>query len=356
MRSPCRFPELTAAATDFAAPRLGVSPEAVELEPLRGGLIAPAVLRVTVRFLRQGRLKSWRFVVKRLPPGERRELIVHRHLASRLRGRLAPELLGDATLADGATVLFLEWVRPDRRWPWTEHETTRRATEHLARLHRGLDDAARPDELHVWDYEGGLAESAATTVEAFEQVPRGPEWRLLRRVRPAVERLADELPEVRRQLLAEGAGWIHGDVHPGNVLLSRHRGEASTTFLDWARLRVGSPLEDLASWLLSLAHWEPAARRRHDRLAAAYLRAAGRPASLGPTFRDAYWLAAASNALAGALRYQILAAVHAAGRAEREKALGAARGWARSIRRADARWRGPIAVGKAAGAEGAAAG
>lgn len=355
MTSPIRFPELSAALTDFATPRLGVSPEAIELEPLRGGLIAPAVLRVTVRYPHQGRRKSWRFVAKRLPPGERRELIVHRHLASRLRDRLAPELLGDATLADGSTVLFLEWVRPDRRWPWTDHETTRRATEHLARLHRGLGDAERPDELHAWDYQGELAESAATTLEAFEQVPRGPEWRLLHRVRPAVERLAAELPEMRRQLLAEGSGWIHGDVHPGNVLLSRHAGRASTTFLDWARLRVGSPLEDLASWLLSLAHWEPAARRSHDRLAAAYLRAAGLPDTLGPTFRDAYWLAAASNALAGALRYQIVAAVHAYGRAERDKALGAARGWARSIRRADARWRGPVPVGAAAGSEAAAA-
>lgn len=344
-----RFPDLSAAARALVASRLGAEADAIELEPLRGGLIAPAVLRVTARYPRRGRRTSWRFVAKRLPPGQHRELVVHRHLAARLGDRLAPELLGHATLADGATVLFLEWVRPDRRWPWTDHENTRRATEHLARLHRALDGAERPDALHAWDYQGELAESAATTLEAFDQLPRGPEWRLLRRVRTAVERVAEELPEMRRQLLAEGRGWIHGDVHPGNVLLSRHRGEASTTFLDWARLRVGSPLEDLASWLLSLAHWEPAARRGHDRLALAYLRAAGLPEALGPTFRDAYWLAAASNALAGALRYQILAAVHASGRAERDKALGAARGWARSIRRADARWRGPVAVGVAAG-------
>ena len=341
--------DLTAAIVELASRTLGGPPDAVELEPLRGGLIAPAVRQVTVRWHEDGRSRSWRLVAKRLPAGDHRELVVHRRLATRLPGRLAPGLFGSARLADGGTVLFLEWIRPVRRWPWTEHGSAVRATRALGRVHEELEGMERPEGLAVWDYEAELAQSARRTLEIFDQVPRSPRWRLVLRVRPAVERLVESLPELRRQLLADASIWIHGDVHPGNVVVGRHQGESQPTFLDWGRLRRGSPLEDLSSWLLSLGHWEPRVARRHDRLVAEYLRAADRPAHLGPSFRDAYWLAAASNALSGALRYQMLAALHATRPAERERALGAAAKWARAIRRADGRWRGPVAVEAAAG-------
>lgn len=337
-------PDLDAAVAELAAAEHGAAPEAIELEPLRGGLVAPAVRQVTVRWRQDGRPRSWRLVAKRLPAGERRELVVHRRLAERLPGRLAPGLLGSARLADGATVLFLEWIRPVRRWPWVEHGSALRATRALGRVHEELEGMAPAEGLAAWDYEAELAESAARTLDTFDHAPRQPEWRRVLRVRPAAERLVEALPELRRQLLADASGWIHGDVHPGNVLLGRHQGEDRATFLDWGRLRRGSPLEDLSSWLLSLGHWEPRVARRHDRLAVEYLRAADRPAGLGPTFRDAYWLAAASNALSGALRYQMLAALHATRPAERQRALGAAAKWARALRRADARWRGPLAA------------
>lgn len=339
-----RHPDLRGAVAGFVAERLGRPPAEIEYEPLRGGLIASAVRRVTVRWRDDGRERRWRFVAKRLDPEQHRELAAHRELASRLPGRLAPALLGSAELAGGGEVLFLEWIRATRRWPWSDPAAICRATRRLSRVHRELAGIERPAELAAWDYERDLQEMAAATLDVFADLPPGPDWAPIRRVRRAVERLVATLPELRRQLLPAGGTWIHGDVHPGNVLIGRHAGAPAVTFVDWGRLRRGSPLEDLSSWLVSLGHWEPAARRHHDRLAAAYLVAAGRARRLTGPLRDAYWLAGASNALAGALRHHLLAAIHAADESERQEELGAARSWARVVRHADARWRAPVTV------------
>jgi hypothetical protein len=107
-------------------------------------------------------------------------------------------------------------------------------------------------------------------------------------------------------------------------------------FLDWGRSRNGSPLEDVSSWLLSLRAWEPAAARDHDTLFRAYLAAADRPTALTAELRDAYWIAAASNVLAGALRYQLVVARESSGR-QRAIAIAQARAAFRVIRRADER-------------------
>jgi hypothetical protein len=122
--------------------------------------------------------------------------------------------------------------------------------------------------------------------------------------------------------------------------------------LDWGRARVGSPLEDVASWLQSLGFWEPEARRRHDTLLRRYLVARGLPRHLGPEVRDAYWLAAASNGLAGALRYH-LAVIDGWSQptaARRAHSVRAAADWLRVIRRADAYWRGAPSVRRRGGA------
>lgn len=133
--------------------------------------------------------------------------------------------------------------------------------------------------------------------------------------------------------IALGTTLIHGDVHTGNVML---RTRCEVVFLDWGRSRVGSPLEDVSSWLLSLRSWEPAAARDHDTLFRAYLAAADRPAMLTPELRDAYWIAAASNVLAGALRYQLFVARYSSGRT-RATAIDQARHALRIIRRASER-------------------
>jgi hypothetical protein len=79
-----------------------------------------------------------------------------------------------------------------------------------------------------------------------------------------------------------------------------------------------------------------------------YLLARGLPDHLGWEVRDAYWLAAASNVLSGALRYHLAVMdgwgqPSAAGRAQSSRAI---KDCLRVIRRADAYWRsGPRARG-----------
>ena len=146
------------------------------------------------------------------------------------------------------------------------------------------------------------------------------------------------MPELRRQLLAAapfGTAVIHGDLHPGNAVLRRRRGEV--VLLDWGRTRLGSPLEDVSSWLLSLGGWEPEARRRHDTLFAGYLAARGWESRLTPPLRAAYWVAGASNALAGALLHHLTIATDPrVSPLRRGVAARAAFGWGRVLRRADA--------------------
>jgi aminoglycoside phosphotransferase (APT) family kinase protein len=113
---------------------------------------------------------------------------------------------------------------------------------------------------------------------------------------------------MRRQLL-EAPVIVHGDMHPGNVLLRRQGRKLVPVFLDWVRVRLGSPMEDVSSWLQSLGYWEPDARRRHDTLLKRYLEASGRGSTLSSSVREHYGLAGASNALAGALRYHLFPAM-----------------------------------------------
>jgi Ser/Thr protein kinase RdoA (MazF antagonist) len=109
-------------------------------------------------------------------------------------------------------------------------------------------------------------------------MPREEDLLRLRRRLGPVRRVGEVLPELRRQLLALdsfGTTAIHGDAHPGNALV---RSGERPVLLDWGRARLGSPLEDVSSWLQSLGYWEPEAQRRHDTLLAGYRRrAAFRP-------------------------------------------------------------------------------
>jgi hypothetical protein len=123
------------------------------------------------------------------------------------------------------------------------------------------------------------------------------------------------------------------------VILRRHRGRDEPVLLDWGRARIGSPLEDVSSWLQSLGVWEPEARRRHDTLFGWYLAARGLDRRLGRDLRVAYWLAGASNALAGALSYHLSIMVERrVSPARLTNARTAALGWLRVLRRADACW------------------
>jgi hypothetical protein len=330
------------ALEELIARQTGIVPRDLRLQvrPLRGGLVSASVEQVTARYLDgRGRQRVTSFVVKKLDGDARREAAVYEGLAgTRLRG-LAPALLAiDRSDAD-VHHLYLEAIRPLKRWPWRQVPLAAAVLRCLAELH-GASAALRP---HVpgWDYDAELQIAAADLVEV---TGRSRGWleataglrvnmRLLRR-------LGAQLPVVRRQLSAFiplETTVIHGDVHPGNVILGRRAGGHGLVFLDWARARLGSPLEDVSSWLHSLGIWEPEARRRHDTLLGTYLAMRGLTVPPARDLRDAYWLAASLNSFAGALKYHIEVATRPrVDERSRGGALRAIHHHLRVMRRADA--------------------
>jgi aminoglycoside phosphotransferase (APT) family kinase protein len=295
--------------------------------PLRGGLES-SVARL---ILRDAANRQRHVVVKRIASHARREAARYRALAS---SGVTPSLLGAVNHGD-STWLFLERVRPAIRWPWRDSANTRLVLEQLARVHRFADNSAHVGD---WNYDAELLASAAETIAVAADLSAShPELDLRRELR-ALRRVAESLPDVRQKMMngVLGTTLIHGDVHTGNVMLRTRAARPEVVFLDWGRSRVGSPLEDVSSWLLSLRSWEPAAARDHDTLFRAYLAAADRDTALTSELRDAYWIAAASNVLAGALRYHLLFARDSTGTA-RATAAAQARAALRIIRRADER-------------------
>jgi aminoglycoside phosphotransferase (APT) family kinase protein len=247
---------------------------------------------------------------------------------------------------DGPDVgyLYLEYVRAARAWPWRETPAATRVLELLGSLHARLPEQRLREPDLAWDYEAELTASAWTTLELFERVASGVDLAWLRAARGALRRTCAALPDMRQALLSAGPFGtcvIHGDVHSGNTILAPAGEGERVVLLDWARARRGSPFEDVASWLQSLGYWEPEARRRHDTLLRSYLVSRGQPAELSRQLRDTYWLAAASNVLAGALRYHLAVAADRAEApsAARAEAARAARDQLRVLRRANLLWR-----------------
>jgi aminoglycoside phosphotransferase (APT) family kinase protein len=121
-----------------------------------------------------------------------------------------------------------------------------------------------------------------------------------------IERVATNLRAKRSYLTAHtGVAVLHGDVHSGNTAIRPAAGGPRAVLLDWGQASIGSPLEDVSSWLQSLSYWEPRVKRRHDTLLTRYFGCAGRGSRLDPELRKLYWLAAASNAMVGAPRYHL---------------------------------------------------
>jgi Ser/Thr protein kinase RdoA (MazF antagonist) len=136
-----------------------------------------------------------------------------------------------------------------------------------------------------------------------------------------------------RSALLQATAFIHGDVHSGNVIL-RASEKRDVAFIDWARARLGSPLEDLASWLHSLGCWEPEARRRHDTLLRAYLEARSSKQRITTDLRTLYWYASASNGLSGAIRYHLLVLIDPVCSSDmKSDSVRILRSWERVIRR-----------------------
>jgi len=323
---------------------LGGGPRTVRLErrALRGGLEAASIERVTARYEdARGRGRLATFVVKRLAGPATREARVYERLLASYAGDISPRVYTVERPAKGHAVLYLEAVRGLRAWPWQARSAAESVLQRVAAMHaRAVDSAAR-DALQDWDYDAELQAAAAPTLERLERVRRRGEPDAVRSAARA-RRLVGALPALRRELLGFrplGTAVIHGDLHPGNVVLRRRRGRADPVLLDWGRARIGSPLEDVSSWLQSLGAWEPEARRRHDTLLAGYLAARGVSSRITGELRAVYWLAGASNALAGALAYHLAMLLddRPSSRA-RARAGYLAREWTRVIRRAAAFW------------------
>jgi aminoglycoside phosphotransferase (APT) family kinase protein len=284
----------------FVAKRWSLAPGSVrvELEPLHGGLESSVAL-ATVTTSAPSAHVPMRLVVKQLAPAHRREVQIYESLLRQLEAPPAPVAFGCAQAGD-AVYLYLEHVTVPLDWPWVDTATAAAVCRELARLH---DSAQLADVPGDWDYEAELAASAVSTLALALTARDEAGQRFWRRLGD-LKRVVSSLPWLREILLASGRTVIHGDVHPGNVLL-RAQAPRQVTLIDWSRARAGSPLEDVASWLHSLGCWEPQARLRHDSLLRAYLSARRVPPRLEATLRRDYWLAAASNALAGAIRYHL---------------------------------------------------
>lgn len=279
----------------WAVPRRGLR---VALEPVRGGLES-VVARVTIAATRPPAGLPDRLVVKRLPDGGGREADVYGVLWRHVEQPPAARVLGVQTAGE-TRLLYLEDVRARATWPWAEQACAAAVCRELARFH---EHAALPRGAFDWDYDAELRRSAGATLAAALDARYAGGSRIWRRFGD-LKRVVSGLDLIRARLAGAGRVVIHGDVHPGNVIL-REGAAHQVALIDWGRARLGSPLEDVASWLHSLGCWEPQARRRHDSLLKAYLGSRQTPWALDAGLRELYWYASASNGLAGAIRYHL---------------------------------------------------
>lgn len=328
-----------AAVRQFVARRYEVS-GGVELgaRALRGGLEAQGVQRVTARFRdRRAKRHTFGFVVKHLRGPATREARIYADLVARAVPAAAPEVFETEWIGDDECRLYMEAVRPVRGWPWGDVDQAGDVLSEMVSLHADPPDV----ELPPWDYEAELLHCGGVLLDVLGRLDTRGELATIRRVRPAVARLVEALPDIRRELQDEkpfGRTLIHGDLHPGNAAVRRRRARERPVLFDWGRAREGAALEDVASWLHTLSLWEPEARRRHDSLLGRYLSERGWSGFIGRDVRDACWLAAACNILAGAVLYHIGVVTEGKGR-QRHDSFQALDQCARILRRADACWR-----------------
>ncbi len=288
-------------ATQFASRTwsIPVADLDLSLEEISGGLESRVVRAIFRSPVAKDQWPS-SFVVKELRGLQRRETNIYRELWTRSTAPPTVRLLGFEATED-ADYLYLEEATPQTEWPWNQTFTSAAVCRALARLHDG--EPWHSKTLIDWDYESDLAKSADETLAVALDARDKAGVRHWRRIGD-LRRVVTALPKIRSALL-KATTFIHGDVHSRNVILrATEKGEIA--FIDWARSRFGSPLEDVASWLHSLGCWEPEARRRHDTLVRAYLEARSAKQTITTEFRTAYWYASASNGLSGAIRYHLL--------------------------------------------------
>nr|WP_250157241.1 aminoglycoside phosphotransferase family protein [Tianweitania aestuarii] len=326
------------AARSILSKSLNVPPSAISLSStrLKGGTEATGVHRVSSSYTDgQGRQRRKRLVVKHLSGRARREAGILQRLAARGDCALLPQLIGSVEDGRDDTFLGLAEVRPSSVWPWRSNQATAGLLQALGQFHRiNPRDVLAPK---CWDYEADLIASAQATRRDLHRCRRNPDFAGLSRGIAAVDKVVEDLPRLRRALSQEqpfGARMIHGDVHSGNAFVRRGAAQ-KPVLIDWGRARQGSPLEDVSSMLQSLRLYEPAALQRHDSLLKAYLAAHYGEDRITDTTRSAYWVAGASNALAGALSWHLMIASDENRSSQhRAAAFGAAKDCLRVIRRA----------------------
>jgi hypothetical protein len=303
----------------------------LDLEPLHGGLES-AVALARISLVRPDHRVPQQFVIKQLPAGFEREADVYETLWRHLARPPAVRVLGRQT-SGGVTYLYLEQAQSCAPWPWSDTTRAAAVCRELAHFH---DTRELPRERFAWDYETELTRSAEATLRVANSARDSGGKRYWCRLGD-LKRVVEALPTIRARLLSGVTSVIHGDMHPGNVILRDGGTGVQVVLIDWARARVGSPLEDIASWLHSLGCWEPQARRRHDTLMRAYLEARSVPGVFDVGVRVEYGLASVSNGLSGAIRYHLAvlssATASGAARYDSERAL---RAWSRVVRRAAA--------------------
>jgi aminoglycoside phosphotransferase (APT) family kinase protein len=273
----------------------------VSAHPLQGGLES-SVFKATVRNPQPDRAPAT-LVVKQLRGVHRREAAFYRQLWAASDSPPAVRYLGSEKAGDDE-YLYLECVESTSSWPWADCAVSAAVCQALARLHHQPRIPATL--LNDWDYEAELAASAEHTIALASSARDAAGLTFWRRLGD-LRRVVASLGRLRSRLLERGTTVVHGDVHPGNVIIRGHATDeqARVVFVDWARARIGSPLEDVASWLHSLGCWEPEARRRHDTLLRAYLSSCAVPVAVSADLRERYWFASASNGLSGAIRYHL---------------------------------------------------
>ena len=287
-------------ATRFASTTWSIPVEDLDLslEEIVGGLES-RVVRASFRSRREKDLWPSSFVVKELRGLQRRETNIYRELWTHSTAPPTVRLLGIETTED-ADYLYLEEATAQCEWPWKQTLSSAAVCRALARLHDS--EQWQSKTLVAWDYESDLAKSADETLAVAHHARDEAGVRRWRRIGD-LRRVVAALPKMR-SLLLDATTFIHGDVHSRNVILRATEND-EIAFIDWARARFGSPLEDVASWLHSLGCWEPEARRRHDTLLRAYLEARSSKQTITTELRTAYWYASASNGLSGAIRHHL---------------------------------------------------
>jgi Ser/Thr protein kinase RdoA (MazF antagonist) len=215
------------------------------------------------------------FVVKRVHSELRCEWAVYRALEAHEAEAIAPRLL-DVIQVGATALLFLEWVRPACAWPGRDVNAAGQVLVRLGRLHQGPWKTGTAEGLQ-WAYDHALHQSAQATLATLQRVVREQGAAPWQAAVPMTTRLVAALPEIRRVLMAASphAVWMHGDMHPGNVIMRRRAAGVEPVLLDWGQARPGSALEGVSARVQSLGHWEPQARRMHDTLVRTYLVARG---------------------------------------------------------------------------------